>query len=157
MSSLTPAQRQQFLEKARRKKEQPEKKVDVLSQLDVGEDKKKMKCDSRVSLQVKPSSSSSAAGEKAAKTEGEVKSPVKKKLRGLSRKNKKDQEMVDVDKDLVEVDDHVTEVSPAIEEAIAGATKLEGLHLGILSLILRCFIQDGGYGGEFCSLQHNGV
>ncbi|WJX33912.1 hypothetical protein P8452_22076 [Trifolium repens] len=123
MSSLTPAQRQQFLEKARRRKEQPEKKVDVLSQLDVGEDKKKRKGDSRVSLQVKPSSSSPVAGEKAAKTEGEVKSAVKKKLRGLSRKNKKDQDMVDVDKDLVEADDHVTEASPAIEEVTAGASQ----------------------------------
>jgi hypothetical protein len=81
MSSLTPAQRQQFLEKARRKKEQPEPKVDILSQLDVGEDKKKRKGDSRVSLQVKPSSSDLVAGEKVAKTEGEIKSPAKKKLR----------------------------------------------------------------------------
>jgi hypothetical protein len=34
----------QFLEKARKRKERPEKKVDVLSQLDIGEgDKKKRK------------------------------------------------------------------------------------------------------------------
>ncbi|WJX54578.1 hypothetical protein P8452_40446 [Trifolium repens] len=47
MSSLTPAQRREFLEKARRKKEQPDLKVDVLSQLDVGEDKRKRKHDSK--------------------------------------------------------------------------------------------------------------
>ncbi|WJX24072.1 hypothetical protein P8452_13226 [Trifolium repens] len=90
MSSLTPAQRQQYLEKARRKKEQIEPKVDALSQLDVGEDKKKRKNDSRISIQVKPSSSGPVAVEKVAKAEGLMKSPVKKKLRGLSRKGKKD-------------------------------------------------------------------
>jgi hypothetical protein len=63
---------------------------------------------------VKPSSSSPVAGERAAKVEGEVKSPLKKKSRILSRKNKKDQEMVDVDRDLVEVDDKVREASPVI-------------------------------------------
>jgi hypothetical protein len=92
MSSLTPAQRLQYLEKARKRKEQPEKKVEVLSQLDVGEgDKKKRKGgDSRVSLQVRASSSSPVAGEQAAKVEGEVKSPLKKKSRIMSRKNRKD-------------------------------------------------------------------
>ncbi|KAK2444655.1 hypothetical protein QL285_015664 [Trifolium repens] len=126
MSSLTPAQRLQYLEKARKKKEQPEEKVDVLSQLDVGEDKKKRKSDSRVSLQVKPSSSSPVVGEKAAKVEGEVKSPLKKKSRTLSRKTKKDQEVVDVDNDLAEVEAHVMETSPVIEEVVAGANQAGG-------------------------------
>jgi hypothetical protein len=123
MSSLTPAQRQQFVEKARRKKEQPEPKVDILSQLDVGEDKKKRKGDSRISLQVKPSSSDLVAGEKAAKTEGGIKSPAKKKLKGLSRKGKKDQEVVETDKDLVDVDEYVPEGSPVVEEVAAGASQ----------------------------------
>ncbi|WJX77800.1 hypothetical protein P8452_61074 [Trifolium repens] len=123
MSSLTPAQRQQYLEKARRKKEQPEPKVDVLSQLDVGEDKKKRKNDSRICIQVKPSSSGPVAVEKVAKTEGEMKSPVKKKLMGLSRKGKKDQDMAEVDKDLIDVDQYVAEGSPAVEEAAVGASQ----------------------------------
>jgi hypothetical protein len=89
----------QFLEKARKRKEPPEKKVEILSQLDVGEgDKKKRKDgDSRVSLRVKASSSSPVVGEQADTIEGEVKSPLKKKSRILSRKNKKDQGPVDVD------------------------------------------------------------
>ncbi|WJX88182.1 hypothetical protein P8452_70294 [Trifolium repens] len=69
MSSLTPAQRREYLEKARRKKEQPDPKVDVLSQLDVGEDKRKRKHDSKISVLAKPSSSGSLAGEKVAKNE----------------------------------------------------------------------------------------
>jgi hypothetical protein len=104
MSSLTSAQRREYLEKARRKKEQPEPKVDVLTQLDVGEDKKKRKNDSRINVLVKPSSSGSLAGEKVAKNEEETKSLVKKKLRGSSRRNKKDQDVVEMDKDLVDVD-----------------------------------------------------
>jgi hypothetical protein len=92
MLTLTPAQRLQFLEKARKRKEQPEKKVEVLSQLDVGEgDKKKRKGgDSRVSIPMKTSSSSPVVGELAANAEGEIKSPTKKKSRTLSRKNRKD-------------------------------------------------------------------
>jgi hypothetical protein len=44
MSTFTPAQRQQFLEKARAKKAQAESKVDVHTQLEIGEgDKKKRK------------------------------------------------------------------------------------------------------------------
>ncbi|WJX45416.1 hypothetical protein P8452_32298 [Trifolium repens] len=112
---------------------EPEKKVEVLSQLDVGEeDKKKRKGgDSRVNLQVRASSSSPVAGKQAAKVEGEVKSPLKKKSRILSRKNRKDQEVVDVDKELVEVDDQVMEASPVIKEVIvgvnqAGASQAEG-------------------------------
>jgi hypothetical protein len=104
MSSLTHAQRQQFLEKARRKKEQPEPKVDVLSQLDVGEDKKKRKSGSRISVQVKPSGSGSVAGEKVVATEGEVKSPAKKRSKTLSRRSKKDDSLAKAHKDLVEVD-----------------------------------------------------
>ncbi|KAK2442993.1 hypothetical protein QL285_014136 [Trifolium repens] len=123
MSSLTPAQRLQFLEKARRKKEQPEPKVDILSQLDVGEDKKKRKGDSRISIQVKPSSSGPVAVEEVAKTEGEMKSPVKKKLRRLSRKGKKDQDVVELDKDLVDVDEYMAEGSPMVEEVAAGASQ----------------------------------
>jgi hypothetical protein len=91
--------------------------------LDVGEDKKKRKNDSRISVQVKPSSSGPVAGEKVAKTEGEMKSPVKKKLRGLSRKGKKDQEMAEVDKDLIDVDQYVAEGSPVAEEVAVGASQ----------------------------------
>ncbi|WJX66031.1 hypothetical protein P8452_50626 [Trifolium repens] len=121
MSSLTPAQRREYLEKARRKKEQPDSKVDVLSQLDVGEDKRKRKHDSKISVLVKPSSSGSLAGEKVAKNEEETKSPVKKKLRGSSRRSKKDQDVAEVDKDLVDVDNYVAERSPAMDEAVAEA------------------------------------
>jgi hypothetical protein len=120
---LTSAQRREYLEKARRKKEQPEPKVDVLTQLDVGEDKKKRKNDSRISVLVMPSSSGSLAGEKVAKSEGETKSPVKKKLRGLSRRSKKDQDMAEVDKDLIDVDHYVAEGSPAVEETVAEASQ----------------------------------
>ncbi|KAK2415666.1 hypothetical protein QL285_038128 [Trifolium repens] len=121
MSSLTPAQRREFVEKARRKKEQPDPKVDVLSQLDVGEDKKNRKHDWKISVLVKPSSSGSLAGEKVAKNEEETKSPVKKKLRGSSRRRKKDQDVAEADKDLVDVDNYVAERSPAMDEAVAEA------------------------------------
>jgi hypothetical protein len=121
MSSLTPAQRREFLEKARRKKEQPDLKVDVLSQLDVGEDKRKRKHDSKVSALVKPPNSGSLAGEKVARTEEETKSPVKKKPRGSLRRSKKDQDVAEMDKDLVDVDNYVVERSPAMDEAVAEA------------------------------------
>jgi hypothetical protein len=91
--------------------------------LDVGEDKKKRKNDSRISVLVKPSSSGSLAGEKVAKSEGETKSPVEKKLRGLSRRSKKDQDMAEVDKDLIDVDHYVVEGSPAVEETVAEASQ----------------------------------
>ncbi|KAK2443242.1 hypothetical protein QL285_014363 [Trifolium repens] len=126
MSSLTPAQRLQYLEKARKKKEQPDPKVDVLSQLDVGEDKKKMKNDSRVNLQVRPSSSGPVGVEEVAKPEGEVKSPAKKKLRRLSRKGKKDQDVVETDKDLVDIDGYAAEGSPVVEEVATGASQSGG-------------------------------
>jgi hypothetical protein len=72
--------------------------------LDVGEDKKKRKGDSRISLQVKPSGSSPTAGEKVAVTEGEVKSPAKKRSKTLSRRSKRDDSLAEAHKDLVEVD-----------------------------------------------------
>jgi hypothetical protein len=55
MSTLTPAQRLKFLEKARAKKAQPDSKVDVISQLEVGEgDRKKRKGgDARITIPVK--------------------------------------------------------------------------------------------------------
>jgi hypothetical protein len=114
------------LEKARRKKEQPDPKVDVLSQLDVGEDKKKRKNDSRVTLQVKPSSSGPVGVEEVAKPEGEAKSPVKKKLRRLSRKGKKDQDVVETDKDLVDIDDYVAGGFHVVEEVATGASQSRG-------------------------------
>jgi hypothetical protein len=52
-----------------------------------------------------------------------MKSPVKKKQRGLSRKGKKEQEIVEVDKDLVDVDEYMAEGSPAVEEAAVGANQ----------------------------------
>jgi hypothetical protein len=70
---------------------------------------------------VKPSSSGSLAGEKVAKNEEETKSPVKKKLRGSSRRSKKDQDVAEGDKDLVDVDNYVAERSPAMDEAVAEA------------------------------------
>jgi hypothetical protein len=108
----------QFLEKARKRKEQSEKKVDVLSQLDVGEgDKKKRKGgDSRLSIPVKTFSSSPVVGEQTVNVEGEVKSRSKKKSRTLSRKTKRDKDVLEVDKELVEVEDHTMEASLVIEE-----------------------------------------
>jgi hypothetical protein len=85
MSNFTPAQRLQFLEKARKRKEQPEKKVDVLNQQDIGEgDKKKRKSgDSRISIPAKTSSPSPTIGEQTISVDEEVKSPSKKKTRGI--------------------------------------------------------------------------
>jgi hypothetical protein len=96
--------------------------------LDVGEgDKKKRKgADSRVTIPVKTSSPGPAVGEQAPNVGGEVKSPLKKKSRILSRKTKKDQDVVDVDKELVEVDDQTMEASPVIEEVIAGPSQAGG-------------------------------
>ena len=79
MSTLTPAQRAQFLEKARARKAQIEKgqvddKVEVLSQLEFGEAEEKKKKrkggEGRITVAVKASSP---------KVEGEVKSPAKKR------------------------------------------------------------------------------
>jgi hypothetical protein len=126
MSTLTPAQRAQFLEKARARKALAEKgqtdeKVEILNQLEIGEVEEKKKKrkgnDARISIPLKTSSP---------KPEGEVKSPLKKKSRTLARKTKKDPEVVEVDKDLVGVDDHVMEDSPVIEEVLAGASQAGG-------------------------------
>jgi hypothetical protein len=46
---------------------------------------------------------------------------VKKKLRVLSRRGKKDQDMAEVDKDLIDVDHYVAEGSPVVEEIVAEA------------------------------------
>jgi hypothetical protein len=77
MSTLTPAQRLKFVEKARAKKAQPDSKVDALSQLEVGEgDRKKRKSsDARISIPVKTYGPSPTAVDQAANAEGEVKSP----------------------------------------------------------------------------------
>jgi hypothetical protein len=92
--------------------------VEILNQLEIGEveeKKKKRKWnDARIGIPLKTSSP---------KPEGEVKSPKKKKTRTLSRKNRKDQEVVDVDKDLAEVDDQVAGASPVIEEIVAEANQ----------------------------------
>jgi hypothetical protein len=100
MSNFTPAQRLQFLEKARARKSQTGNKVDALAQLEVGEgDKKKRKGgDARISIPVKTSSPNPAAVGQAANAEGEVKSPSKKKSRTLARKTKRDKDVVEVDK-----------------------------------------------------------
>ena len=133
MSTLTPAQRVQFLEKARARKAQAEKEkagdtVDALTQLEIGEvEKKKRKGgDSRISIQVKASGSNAAAVGQAANAGGEVKSPAKKKSRVLSRKAKKDVDMTEAHKDLVEIEDPVVEASPAAEKLIAEASKTGG-------------------------------
>jgi hypothetical protein len=92
MSTLTPEQRLKFLEKAMAKKAHPDNKVDVLSQLKVGEgEKEKRKAsDARISIPVKASSPSDTAADKAVDVGGEtqVKSPAKKKSRTLSKKQK---------------------------------------------------------------------
>jgi hypothetical protein len=44
-------------------------------------------------------------GEQTVNVDGEVKSPSKKKSKTLSRKSKRDKDVVEVDKDLVEVED----------------------------------------------------
>jgi hypothetical protein len=77
MSTLTPAQRVQFLEKARARKAQAEKEkandtVDALNQSEIGEvDKKKRKGgDARISIQVKGSGLNPAAVGQAANAGG---------------------------------------------------------------------------------------
>jgi hypothetical protein len=106
------------VEKARAKKAQPDSKVGVLSQLEISEgDKKKRKCsDSRISIPVKMSGPSPVVADQAANAEEEAKSPVKKKSRTLSRKTKRDKDVVEVDKELHGVDDAVVETSPVVEE-----------------------------------------
>jgi hypothetical protein len=129
MSTLTPAQRAQFLEKARARKAQIEKgqvddKVEVLSQLEIGEveEKKKKKKkrkggDGRIAVAVKTSSP---------KVEGEVKSPAKKRSKTLSRKSKKDDSLAEEHKDLVETEDPPKEGISATDEAVAGASQTGG-------------------------------
>jgi hypothetical protein len=123
MSTLTPAQRAQYLEKAMARKALAEKgqtdeNVEILNQLEIGEveeKKKKRKWnDAHIGIPLKTSSP---------KPEGEVKSPKKKKTRTLFRKNRKDQEVVDVDKDLAEVDDQVAGASAVIEEIVVEANQ----------------------------------
>jgi hypothetical protein len=99
MSTLTPAQRVQYLEKARAKKAQPDNKVSVLNQFEVGEgDKKKRKGDSsRISVPVRERASSPSAAVGAAEAdeapgETRAKSPIKKRSRTLIKKGKKDQD-----------------------------------------------------------------
>jgi hypothetical protein len=128
ISTLTPTQRLEFLEKARAKKAQPESKVEVLSQLEIGEgDRTKMKgSDARISIPVKTSGPNPTAVDQAVNAEGEVKSPSKKKSRTLSRKTKRDKDVVEVDKELYEVEDAVVEASPAVENTIAEASQAGG-------------------------------
>jgi hypothetical protein len=123
MSSLTPAQRLKFLEKARAKKAQPEEKVDVLSQLVVVEgDKKKRKADpGRVSVPIpdKAPSSTTAGADETAEGEGEshLKSPVKKRVKSLARKDKKDKDALVMEKVQKETE------SVAVETALVEATE----------------------------------
>jgi hypothetical protein len=74
MSTLTPAKRLKFLERARAKKTQPDNKVDVLSQLEGAEgDKKKRKIEPariRVPVSDKVSSPAAAAADEAAEAGG---------------------------------------------------------------------------------------
>jgi hypothetical protein len=119
MSTLTPARRLKFVEKARAKKAQPDSKVGVLYQLEISEgDKMKRKgSDARISILVKTPGASPVAADQAANAEEEAKSPVKKKLRTLSRKTKRDKDVVEVDKKLHGIDDAVVETSPVVEES----------------------------------------
>jgi hypothetical protein len=137
MSALTPAKRQQFLEKAREaqlEKAQAEEaqagdKVDVLSQLEVGEgDKKKRKnVDTRVSIPVKAPSPNAPVVDKVVDLEVEetrVKSPAKKRSKSLVKKNKKGSDTVAVDKSLKESGDMVVEASPVVEPIVSGASQV---------------------------------
>jgi uncharacterized protein (DUF736 family) len=131
MSTLTPAQRLQFIERARAKKAQPDNKVEVLSQLEVGkgERKKRKGESSRVSISVKVPSLSAPVDDQVADAEGEthVKSPAKKRSKTLIRKNKKVTETLALEKELQETDDVVAEASPIVEENVAaGATQTGG-------------------------------
>ncbi|KAK2428825.1 hypothetical protein QL285_027313 [Trifolium repens] len=128
MSTLTPAQRLKFVEKARAKKAQPDSKVDALNQLEVGErDRKKRKSsDARISILVKTSGPSPTTVDQAANAEGEVKSPSMKKSRTLSWKTKKDKDVVEVDKELYEVEDPVVKASPAAEKTVAEGSQAGG-------------------------------
>jgi hypothetical protein len=109
-----------FLEKARAKKAQPDNKVDVLSQLEVGEgEKKKRKAsDARISILVRASSAGDLAAGKAIEAgETQVKSPTKKKSRTL-KNIRKDAETSVLEKEVRETDDVVVEVSPTVEEDV---------------------------------------
>ncbi|KAK2391053.1 hypothetical protein QL285_064547 [Trifolium repens] len=133
MSTLTPAQRVQFLEKARARKAQAEKekasdKVDVFSQPKISEEERKKRKggDARTNIQVKTSGPNPAAVRQAANAGGEVKSPAKKKSRTLSRKTRKDVDMTEAHKDLVEIEDPAIEAIPAAEKTIAEASQAGG-------------------------------
>jgi hypothetical protein len=103
MSTFTPTQRQQFLEKARARKAQAESKVDVLAQLEIGEGDKKKRKGSEVRLNIpvkKPSLSAPVADKATAAGEGtHVKSPAKKRSKSLVKKNRNDANTLGVDKD----------------------------------------------------------
>jgi hypothetical protein len=130
MSTFTPAQRQQFLEKARARKAQAESKVDVLAQLEIGEGDKKKRKGSEVcpNISVKESSSSAPAADKAtiAGEETNVKSPAKKRSKSLVKKNRKGADTLVVDKDLQEIDDMVVEDPPSVEKTVAEANQAGG-------------------------------
>jgi hypothetical protein len=130
MSTLTPAQRVQYLEKARAKKAHPDNKVSVLNQLEVGEgDKKKRKCDSsRISVPVRDRASSPSAAVGAAEADevpGEMraKSPVKKRSQTLIKKGKKDQDASVLEGEVQEVDDTVMETPLVLEENVDTVAK----------------------------------
>jgi hypothetical protein len=105
-----------FLEKARAKKAQPDNKVDVLSQLEVGEGEKKKR---------KASDARISAGKAIEAGETQVKSPTKKKSRTL-KKTRKDAETSVLEKEVRETDDVVVEVSPAVEEDVTAVANQAG-------------------------------
>jgi hypothetical protein len=164
MSTLTPAQRLQFLEKARAKKAQVEKaqagdKVDVLSQLEVveGERKKRKSGDARVNIPVKASSSDAAIADRAADVgdDSRVKSPAKKRSKSLIKKNKKSSENLVVEKDLQEVGDAVAEVFPIGEKTVAEASQAGGASpwdpLFNLEVFLERMVDMAGNSSRFSS------
>jgi hypothetical protein len=133
MSSLTPAQRLKFLEKARAKKAQPEEKVDVLSQLVVVEgDKKKRKADpGRVSVPIPDKAPSSAAtgADETAEGDGEshLQSPVKKRVKSLARKDKKDKDALVVEKVQKETESVAMETAPVAATQEGGSSPWDPL------------------------------
>jgi hypothetical protein len=132
MSTLTPAQRLKFLEKARAKKAQPDNKVDVLSQLEVAEgDRKKRKAEpARVSVAIpdKESGPSAAAVDEAVEAQGEthLKSPAKKKLRSLATKDKKNKDAQLIEKVVRGAENVVAETMPIADKNVAVASQAGG-------------------------------
>jgi hypothetical protein len=130
MATVDEEQRMKFLMRARAKKAQPDNKVEVLSQLEIvdGDKKKKRKTDhGRIRLEI-PAKESGPVVAAAVDTGAEagVKSPPKKK-RSLGRKEKGNQDTVELETERHETVAPVAGPAPTMEARTGGSSPWDPL------------------------------